>query len=105
VKVDSDNGKDANSGRFEVRPRRAPAEDGLGAGREAEPVIPREDAAGGGEQDAIGWLPAWTAGLAFEDAELVAEGEDLRSESGVGVTGTIRISRRRRMPAQARSRA
>jgi len=27
-----------------------------------------------------------TAGLAFEDAELVAEGEDLSAESGVGVT-------------------
>jgi hypothetical protein len=63
-----------------------PAEEGLGAGQEGEPGRPREDAAGGGEEDAIGRLPAWTAGLAFEDAELVAEGEDLSAESGVGVT-------------------
>ncbi len=45
----------------------------------------REEAADGGEEDAIGWLPTWTADLAFEDAKLIAEGEDLSAESGVGV--------------------
>lgn len=44
-----------------------------------------EDAAGGGEEDAIGGLPAWTADLALEDAELVTKGEDLGAELGVGV--------------------
>jgi hypothetical protein len=62
-----------------------PAEDGLG-GQEGEPGRPREDAAGGGEEHAIGWLPAWTADLAFDDAELMAEGEDLSAELGVRVT-------------------
>jgi len=62
-----------------------PAEESLGAGQEGEPIRPREDAAGGGEEDAIGRLPAWAADLAFEDAELVAKGEDLGAESGVRV--------------------
>ena len=71
----------------------------LGAGQEEEPIRPREDAAGGGEEDAIGLLPAWTANLAFENAELMAEGEDLGTEPGVGMAATTRISRRRRPTA------
>jgi hypothetical protein len=62
-----------------------PAEVGLGAGQEGEPGRPREDAAGGGEEDAISWLPARTADLAFENAELAAESEDLGTEPGVGM--------------------
>ena len=62
-----------------------PAEQSLGAGQEGEPIRPRGDAAGGGEEDAIGLLPAWTANLAFENAELMAEGEDLGTEPGVGM--------------------
>ena len=62
-----------------------PAEQGVGAGQEGEPGGPREDAADGGEEDAIGGLPSWTADLAFEDAELVAEGEDLGAEPAIGM--------------------
>jgi hypothetical protein len=62
-----------------------PPEQGLGAGQEGEPGGPGEDAADGCEEDAIGGLPAWTADLAFEDAELVAEGEDLGAEPGIGM--------------------
>src|SRR5207245_1628300 len=40
---------------------------------------------GGGEQDAIGMLPAWTAGLALEVAKLVREGENFSAEVRVGV--------------------
>jgi hypothetical protein len=40
----------------------------------------------GGEEDAMGWPPAWMADLAFEDAELVTQRENLGPESGVGVT-------------------
>lgn len=63
-----------------------PAKEGLGPRQEGGPERTREDAADGGEEDAIGVLPGWSVDLALEEAELVAEGENLGTELGVGVT-------------------
>jgi len=62
-----------------------PAKQGLRAGQEGEPGRSGEDAAGCRKEDAIRGLPAWTADLALEDAELMTEREDLDAESGFGV--------------------
>jgi hypothetical protein len=47
--------------------------------------VAREELAEGGEEKAIGRLPARAASLALEDAELVAEGEDLSAQLELGV--------------------
>jgi len=54
-----------------------PAKQGLWAGEEGAPCRPGEDAAGHGENDAIGGVPPQAGNLAFEDAELMTESEDL----------------------------
>src|SRR5215467_9605406 len=61
-----------------------PAEQGLGAGQQRLPIWPGQDAADGGQQEAITWLPAWPGDLSLEDTELVSEREDLGFEPGLG---------------------
>jgi hypothetical protein len=63
-----------------------PAEESFGARQKGEPERTREDAAEGGEEDAIGGLPARTVDLTLEDMELVTEGEYLGAEPGVRTT-------------------
>jgi hypothetical protein len=63
-----------------------PAEERLRAGEQGLPGVASEESAESGQQEAIDRLPAWTLNLALEDAELVAEGEDLRLEPEVGLT-------------------
>jgi hypothetical protein len=51
-----------------------------GLTQEGPPGRAREEAAEGAEQQAVAGLEAGSTDLAFEDAELVAEGEDLDLE-------------------------
>jgi hypothetical protein len=57
-----------------------PAEQRLGADEQRRPGRPRQDSAQGREQKAVDGLPARTTDLAFEYAELMAEGQDLGLE-------------------------
>lgn len=61
-----------------------PANDGLRAGQEGRPGRSRELAAERCQEQAITAPPAWPAGLAPEDAKLMAEEEDLGPETGLG---------------------
>ncbi len=56
-----------------------PAEEGLRADQNSGPGWTRQGPAkDGAEQEAVSWLRARAADLAFEDAELVAECQHLR---------------------------
>ena len=59
-----------------------PAQQGLGADEEAEPVGARQAQAETGEQEAISRPPARPLALALDNAQLVTEDEELRSASG-----------------------
>jgi ATP dependent DNA ligase C terminal region len=61
-----------------------PTQDGLRADQEGGPVWSRQPAAERGQQQAIARLPARAAGLALEDAKLMAEKEYLGLEAGLG---------------------
>ena len=63
-----------------------PAQQGRGADQEAEPARPRQASAETGEQEAISRPPTQPLDLALEDAELVPENQELKSELGVRVT-------------------
>jgi hypothetical protein len=63
-----------------------PSEERLRAGEYGLPGVAREESAESGEEEAIGRTPARTLNLALEDAELVAEGEDLSLEPELGLT-------------------
>ncbi len=54
-----------------------PAEEGLRADEQSGPGWARQNPAQDSEQEAVGGLPARAADLAFEDTELVTEGQDL----------------------------
>jgi hypothetical protein len=60
-----------------------PAQQRLGADQEAGPAQPRQPLAETGEQEAIGRLPAGTLDLTLEDAQLVAQDQELKVEIGV----------------------
>src|SRR6516225_9451169 len=59
-----------------------PAQQRLRADQERPPTRAREEAAQGAEQQAVVGLEVRPADLAFEDAELVAKGENLDLERG-----------------------
>jgi hypothetical protein len=61
-----------------------PTQDGLRADQEGGPSRSRQPAAERGQQQAIARLPARAAGLALEDAKLMAEKEYLGLEAGLG---------------------
>jgi hypothetical protein len=61
-----------------------PRQDGLRADQEGGPVWSRQPAAERGQQQASARLPARAAGLALEDAKLMAEKEYLGLEVGLG---------------------
>jgi hypothetical protein len=63
-----------------------PAKQGLWAGQQGSPSRPGQDPTDGGEQYAIAWLPAGSASLSFQYSKLVAKGQDLGAELGVGPT-------------------
>ncbi len=73
-----------------------PTQDGLRADQEGGPVWSRQPAAERGQQQAIARLPARAAGLALEDAKLMAEKESLGLEAGLGAAADERSSRSRR---------
>jgi hypothetical protein len=62
-----------------------PAKQGLRADQEGPPGRARKDAAEGAEQQAVGGLEARSMDLAFEDTELVTEGENLDLERGLAL--------------------
>ena len=55
-----------------------PAEEGLRADEQSGPDWARQNPAQGGEQEAVGGLPASAADLVFENPELLTEGQHLR---------------------------
>lgn len=57
-----------------------PAEQRLGAGEQRRPGRSRQDSAQGCEQKAVDGLPARATDLAFEYADLMADGQDLGLE-------------------------
>jgi hypothetical protein len=61
-----------------------PTKDGLRADQEGGPGRSRHPAAERGQQQGIARLPAPAAGLALEDAKLMAEKQYLRLEAGLG---------------------
>jgi hypothetical protein len=61
-----------------------PTQKGLRAGQQSRPGGLREKPTEGSKDDAVVWLPAWFPELALQDAELMAEGQHLSSELGVG---------------------
>jgi hypothetical protein len=63
-----------------------PTQDGLRANQEGGPGGSRQPAAERGQQQAIAGLAARAAGLALEDAKLMAEKEYLGLEAGLGAT-------------------
>lgn len=62
-----------------------PLQQGLQGNEEGTPGRAREEPAEGTEDEAVGVLLARTADLALEDAELVAEGENLGEQGVVGL--------------------
>lgn len=62
-----------------------PVEQSLRADQEGGPSEPREDLAQGGEEQTVTGLKARPADLAFQDTELMAEGENLDLEVGLGL--------------------
>lgn len=63
------------------------AQQGLRADQEGPPGRAGEDAAEGAENQAVGGLEARPADLASEDAELVAQSENIDLECGFGLLG------------------
>jgi hypothetical protein len=63
-----------------------PAEERLRLGEQRWPGAAREESAESGEEETIGRLPARAVDLALEDAELVAESENLSLEPELGLT-------------------
>jgi hypothetical protein len=57
-----------------------PAEEGLRADQQSGPGWARQNPAQGSEQEAVGGLPTRAVDLAFEDAELVTEGNHLSTQ-------------------------
>jgi hypothetical protein len=60
-----------------------PAQQGVGLDEEAGPASPRQDAADGGEQGAVGEFQLGPWGLATQDGELVTEDEHLKVLGGI----------------------
>ncbi len=60
-----------------------PAQQGQRADQEVEPGRPRHALAGTGEQEAISRPPTRPLDLALEDARLVPEHQELKSELGL----------------------
>lgn len=63
-----------------------PPQQGLGADQEAGPGRARQPLAETGEQEAIGRLPAGMLDLALEDAQLVAQDQELEVEIRIWAT-------------------
>ena len=61
-----------------------PAQNGLRSGQQDRPGRSGQDSAGIGEDEAVARLPARSAELPLEDAELMPECEHLSTELGVG---------------------
>src|SRR5262249_51820938 len=62
-----------------------PAQQCLRADQEGSPGRTRKHAAEGAQKQTVSWLEAGPMDLAFEDAELVAEGENLDLKCGIGL--------------------
>ncbi len=62
-----------------------PAEQRFRTGQQRGPGRSRQQSAEGSENDPIPGLPARFAELAFENPELVPQGENIRAQLGIGV--------------------
>ncbi len=62
-----------------------PAEQSLRGNKKGGPSRPRKDPAQGGEEQTVTRLKVRPVELAFEDAELMAEGQNLDPELGLGL--------------------